>query len=76
VQEGGVTIGDRDVKWREIKGRWKNGQQGERRGSVDLPMRLLDTSTLTLHEFLGDTIPNYAILSHRWEGEGGTRRSG
>jgi hypothetical protein len=32
-------------------------------------MRLLDTSTLTLHEFFGDAIPNYAILSHRWEGE-------
>lgn len=32
-------------------------------------MRLLSTSTLTLHEFFDNSIPNYAILSHRWEGE-------
>jgi hypothetical protein len=32
-------------------------------------MRLLNTSTLTLHEFIGDAIPGYTILSHRWEGE-------
>jgi hypothetical protein len=31
-------------------------------------MRLLDTSTLTLRTFFG-SIPRYAILSHRWEGE-------
>jgi hypothetical protein len=31
-------------------------------------MRLLDTSTLELHEFMGN-IPLYAILSHRWEEE-------
>jgi len=30
-------------------------------------MRLLNTSTLLLHEFYGDKIPKYAILSHRWE---------
>ncbi|KAF2489819.1 hypothetical protein BU16DRAFT_566919 [Lophium mytilinum] len=29
-------------------------------------MRLLDTSTLQLKEFMGDRIPPYAILSHRW----------
>jgi hypothetical protein len=32
-------------------------------------MRLLDTKTLELHEFFGDKIPPYAILSHTW-GEG------
>ena len=32
-------------------------------------MRLLHTSTLELHEFYGDVIPKYAILSHTW-GEG------
>jgi hypothetical protein len=31
-------------------------------------MRLLETSSLNLHEFFGDSIPPYAILSHRWEG--------
>ena len=31
-------------------------------------MRLIDTTTLELHEFLGD-VPYYAILSHRWEGK-------
>ena len=30
-------------------------------------MRLLHTSTLELHEFYGDVIPKYAILSHTWE---------
>lgn len=30
-------------------------------------MRLLDTSTLKLHEFYDDEIPDYAILSHTWE---------
>ncbi|KAH9213242.1 heterokaryon incompatibility protein-domain-containing protein, partial [Leptodontidium sp. 2 PMI_412] len=30
-------------------------------------MRLLDTTTLELHEFFGSDIPYYAILSHRWE---------
>ncbi|CAF9924125.1 hypothetical protein IMSHALPRED_006114 [Imshaugia aleurites] len=29
-------------------------------------MRLLHTSTLNLHEFHGDDIPKYAILSHTW----------
>lgn len=32
-------------------------------------MRLLNTSTLELHEFIGSDIPDYAILSHRWENE-------
>jgi len=32
-------------------------------------MRLLNTSTLELHEFIGNDIPDYAILSHRWEKE-------
>ena len=32
-------------------------------------MRLLNTTTLKLHEFIGDSIPEYAILSHRWENE-------
>ena len=32
-------------------------------------MRLLHTSTLTLHEFFGDEIPSYAILSHTWGDE-------
>jgi hypothetical protein len=30
-------------------------------------MRLLNTSTLALEEHIGDSIPRYAILSHRWE---------
>ncbi len=30
-------------------------------------MRLLNTSTLELHEFVGGDIPKYAILSHTWE---------
>ena len=29
-------------------------------------MRLLDTSTVKLHEFFDDDIPGYAILSHTW----------
>lgn len=29
-------------------------------------MRLLDTSTLKLHEFYDEAIPQYAILSHTW----------
>jgi hypothetical protein len=32
-------------------------------------MRLLNASDLKLYEFLGGTIPEYAILSHRWEDE-------
>jgi len=32
-------------------------------------MRLLDTSTYKFHEYIGNNIPNYAILSHRWEKE-------
>ena len=30
-------------------------------------MRLVNTSTLELHEFVGSDIPKYAILSHTWE---------
>lgn len=30
-------------------------------------MRLLNTTTLELHEFFDAKIPEYAILSHRWE---------
>jgi hypothetical protein len=30
-------------------------------------MRFLNTISLALHEFFGDSIPSYAILSHRWE---------
>lgn len=29
-------------------------------------MRLLATTTLELHEFFSDKVPEYAILSHRW----------
>lgn len=29
-------------------------------------MRLLHTTNKTLHEFQGDEIPLYAILSHKW----------
>ncbi|KAL8689130.1 MAG: hypothetical protein Q9218_005127 [Villophora microphyllina] len=29
-------------------------------------MWLLDTSSITLHEFNGDIVPEYAILSHTW----------
>lgn len=32
-------------------------------------MRLLHTSMLKLKEFVGWEVPNYAILSHRWEDE-------
>src|SRR2546429_8945613 len=32
-------------------------------------MYLVHTSTITLHEFVGTNIPDYAILSHRWETE-------
>ena len=32
-------------------------------------MRLIESTTLELHEFDGKNIPDYAILSHRWEGE-------
>jgi hypothetical protein len=32
-------------------------------------MRLLNTETFTFREFLGENIPPYAILSHRWEEE-------
>jgi hypothetical protein len=31
-------------------------------------MRLINTETLKLEEFYGDGIPEYAILSHTWEG--------
>ena len=30
-------------------------------------MRLLDTTTIKLHEFQGARIPDYAILSHTWD---------
>jgi hypothetical protein len=32
-------------------------------------MRLIHTETLRLHEFWGDQIPNYVILSHTWDNE-------
>ncbi|KAJ8058709.1 hypothetical protein OCU04_012881 [Sclerotinia nivalis] len=32
-------------------------------------MRLINTSTLKFEEFHGDDIPEYAILSHTWDGE-------
>lgn len=32
-------------------------------------MRLLNTSNLSLEEYVGSQIPKYAILSHRWEYE-------
>jgi hypothetical protein len=32
-------------------------------------MRLINISTLALHSFSGDTMPDYAILSHRWNEE-------
>lgn len=32
-------------------------------------MRPLNTATLVLVEFVGDAIPDFAILSHRWETE-------
>ena len=32
-------------------------------------MRLLDTHTLEIHEFPGDSDKEYAILSHRWREE-------
>ncbi|KAK0648804.1 heterokaryon incompatibility protein-domain-containing protein, partial [Cercophora newfieldiana] len=32
-------------------------------------MRLIDTETLALSEFFGDSIPKYAILSHTWGAE-------
>jgi hypothetical protein len=32
-------------------------------------VRLVDTSTLSLHFFLDEGIPDYAILSHRWDEE-------
>ncbi|KAF4636197.1 hypothetical protein G7Y89_g1892 [Cudoniella acicularis] len=37
--------------------------------SGELSMRLINTSNLEIHEFFGDKIPHYAILSHRWETE-------
>lgn len=32
-------------------------------------MRLLNTKTHRLEEFIGENVPSYAILSHRWENE-------
>jgi hypothetical protein len=37
--------------------------------STSSRMRLLDTSTYTLHEFFGYNVPPYVILSHRWDDE-------
>jgi len=34
-----------------------------------LIMRLLHTTSLNINEFYGNSIPPYAILSHRWENE-------
>ena len=36
---------------------------------LNRPMRLIKISDLSMHEFEGVNIPNYAILSHRWEEE-------
>lgn len=33
-------------------------------------MRLINTETWVLEEFIGRNIPKYAILSHTWEEEG------
>lgn len=30
-------------------------------------MRLINVNTRQMQEFFGTSIPNYAILSHRWE---------
>jgi len=38
----------------------------ERLHFIASTMRLIDTTTLRLHEFFGDDIPSYAILSHTW----------
>lgn len=32
-------------------------------------MRLINTATLTLHDFTGAHVPKYAILSHHWTDE-------
>src|SRR5262245_27721437 len=32
-------------------------------------MRLINTSTLSFEEFVGEDMPKYAILSHTWESE-------
>lgn len=32
-------------------------------------MRLINVSTLALEEFVGEAVPDYAILSHTWEAE-------
>jgi hypothetical protein len=32
-------------------------------------MRLLNSTTIKLHEFIGSQIPPYAILSHTWDEE-------
>jgi hypothetical protein len=44
-------------------------RQGLSQGTSRPPfakMRLINTSTLTLEIFLGEAVPDYAILSHRW----------
>lgn len=37
-------------------------------------MRLINTNTLALEEFIGNDIPPYAILSHTWQDEEVTLR--
>lgn len=32
-------------------------------------MRLLNSESFEIKEFVGDRIPEYAILSHTWEGD-------
>jgi len=32
-------------------------------------MRLINTKTGAIEEFIGDNIPKYAILSHTWEND-------
>jgi hypothetical protein len=41
--------------------------KGHITGLSDKPPALLNTETLALEEFIGNNIPPYAILSHRWE---------
>jgi hypothetical protein len=44
----------------------ENSSQSARLRRLKAKMRLLNTSTFTLKEFVDDNIPRYAILSHRW----------
>jgi hypothetical protein len=43
-----------------------NSSQPTRLRRLKAEMRLLDTSTFALKEFVDDSIPRYSILSHRW----------